>query len=100
MFLGKVVGTVVSTQKDSKLVGGKLLIVQHLTLDLEPAKTFIVAMDSVGAGQGEVVICAAGSSARMTEVTEGLPVDTVILAIVDSLEIGGEIVFRKETDEL
>ena len=99
MFLGKVVGTVVSTQKDPKLAGGKLLIVQHLTLDLEPAKTFVVAMDSVGAGKGELVICAAGSSARMTKMTEGLPVDTVILAIVDSLEIGGEVVFRKEVDE-
>lgn len=100
MFLGRVVGTVVSTQKDPKLVGGKLLIVQHLTIDLQLSKTFVVAMDAVGAGTGEVVICAAGSSARMTEVTEGLPVDTVILAIVDSLEIGGEIVFRKETDEV
>ncbi len=99
MFLGRVVGTVVSTQKDPKLQGGKLLIVQHIGIDLEPSKTHVVAMDSVGAGTGELVVCAAGSSARMTEVTEGLPVDTVILAIVDSLEVGGEIVFRKETDE-
>ncbi|HPO08342.1 MAG TPA: EutN/CcmL family microcompartment protein [bacterium] len=98
MFLGKVVGTVVSTQKDPKLRGGKLLVVQHVTMDLQPSKGFAVAMDSVGAGQGELVICAAGSSARMTEVTEGLPVDTVILGIVDSLEIEGKIVFRKEEE--
>ncbi len=98
MFLGRVVGTVVSTQKDPKLKGGKLLVVQYLTMDLEPAKNFAVAMDAVGAGAGEVVVCATGSSARMTEVTEGLPVDAVILAIVDSLEIEGKIIFRKDAE--
>lgn len=95
MFLGKVVGTVVSTQKDHKLQGLKLLLVQHMTIDMELTKSFTVVADGVGAGRDEVVVCAAGSSARLTEQTEGLPVDSVIMAIVDTLEIEGSIVFDK-----
>ncbi|MGI6454471.1 MAG: EutN/CcmL family microcompartment protein [bacterium] len=95
MILGKVVGTVVSTQKDPKLGGLKMLLVQQLTMELEPTKSFVVVVDSVGAGKDEIVVCCSGSSARLTEVTQNLPVDTVIIAIVDSLEIGGKIVYRK-----
>ncbi|HOJ59592.1 MAG TPA: EutN/CcmL family microcompartment protein [bacterium] len=99
MFLAKVVGTVVATQKDPKLAGLKLLLVQNLTLDLELTKSFVVAADAVGAGTGEVVVCATGSSARLTEVTHNLPVDAVIMAIVDSLEVGGRITYNKMNDE-
>lgn len=98
MFLAKVVGTVVATQKDAKLAGLKLLLVQHLSLDLEPTKTFVVAADSVGSGTGEVVVCATGSSARLTEVTDKLPVDAVVMAIVDTLEIGGTIKYQKHLE--
>jgi microcompartment protein CcmK/EutM len=98
MFLAKVVGSVVSTQKDPKLVGLKLLLVQHLNLDIEPTKSFVVAADSVGAGNGEVVVCATGSSARLTEETEGLPVDAVIMAIVDSMDIHGQIKYDKSQE--
>ncbi len=99
MFLAKVVGTVVATQKDPKLAGLKLLLVQHVSLQLEPTSSFVVAVDSVGAGKGEIVVCATGSSARLTEITEGLPVDAVIMAITDSLELEGEIIYRK-TEEM
>lgn len=95
MFLAKVVGTVVATQKDPKLEGLKLLVTQHLTLEMEPTKTFVVAADAVGAGVGEVVVCATGSSARLTEVTDKLPVDAVIMAIVDTMEVEGNKVYEK-----
>jgi len=99
MFLAKVVGTVVSTQKDPKLVGLKLLLAQQLTLDLQPTSSFVVTADAVGAGKDEIVVCATGSSARLTEVTKNLPVDAVIMAIVDSLEVEGKIVYRKVPEE-
>ena len=96
MTLGKVVGTVVATQKDSGLDGFKLQIVQTLDLpSLEPKASFVVAVDAVGAGDGEVVLCCSGSSARMTSATENRPVDAVIVAIVDAAEIDGEAVYRK-----
>jgi len=89
MQLGKIIGTVVSTQKDEKLVGLKFHIVQFVDMDIKPVGGFVVAVDSVGAGVGEIVLVASGSSARMTKITEGKPVDTVIMAIVDVLEIDG-----------
>ncbi len=96
MTLGKVVGTVVATQKDSGLDGFKLQIVQTLDLpSLEPKASFVVAVDAVGAGDGEVVLCCSGSSARMTSATENRPVDAVIVAIIDAAEIDGEAVYRK-----
>lgn len=98
MFLAKVVGTVVATQKDHKLQGLKLLLVQHLSLDLKPKDNFVVVADAMGAGRGEVVVCAAGSSARLTEITKGLPVDAVIMAIVDSLEVNGTVTYSKNGD--
>jgi ethanolamine utilization protein EutN len=95
MQLGKIVGTVVSTRKDEKLEGLKLLVVQVLGADLKPTGAIVIAVDSVGAGVGEVVLFAAGSSARQTKVTEGKPVDTVIMAIVDILEINGKEIYVK-----
>lgn len=86
----------VATQKDSGLDGFKLQIVQTLDLpSLEPKASFVVAVDAVGAGDGEVVLCCSGSSARMTSATENRPVDAVIVAIVDAAEIEGEAVYRK-----
>jgi microcompartment protein CcmK/EutM len=90
MQLGKIAGTVVSTQKDEKLVGLKFHIVQFVDTNIKPTGNFVIAVDSVGAGVGEVVLTAAGSSARQTEITKDKPVDTVIMAIVDVLEIDGE----------
>lgn len=98
MLLAKVVGTVVSTQKDPKLTGLKLLLCQQLTLEMKPGSSFVVSVDAVGAGIGEVVVCAAGSSARLTELTQGLPVDSVVMAIVDSMDVHGEIVYQKHPE--
>ena len=95
MILGRVVGTVVSTQKDKGLEGYKLLLVQSLGLDMSPKPGYQVAVDSVGAGEGEVVITVSGSSARLTQRTEGKPVDTAIIAVVDSVDVDGERVFSK-----
>ena len=90
MQLGKVVGTVVSTHKDEKLTGLKLQIVEYMRSSGEPTGSIVVAADAVNAGPGEIVLVASGSSARQTPVTEGKPVDCVIMAIVDILEVGGE----------
>jgi microcompartment protein CcmK/EutM len=95
MQLGKVVGTVVSTRKDEKLEGMKLQIVKHVDLGGKFTGGFVIAVDSVGAGVEEIVLTAAGSSARQTELTKDKPVDAIIMAIVDVLEIGGEKRFVK-----
>jgi ethanolamine utilization protein EutN len=95
MNVGKVVGTVVSTRKDEKLVGAKLQIVRQLDLDGAETGAFVVAIDAVGAGAGEVVLYASGSSARQTTITQDRPADAVIMAIVDSIEVGGKIVYTK-----
>jgi len=79
MFLGRVIGTVWSTKKDENLVGAKFLIVRELSLDLKEKERFVVAVDSVGAGEGEVVLVATGSSSRMTSFTKDKPVDAVIM---------------------
>ncbi len=100
MIMARVVGTVVATQKDEKLRSSKLLVVETIdALTLEGKKTYTVAVDAVGAGVGEIVLCASGSSARMTPATENRPVDTVIMAIVDSYDIDGEIMYRKSDSE-
>ncbi len=95
MTLGKVVGTIVATQKDEKLTGGKLLVVQEIDLHGELLERYAVAVDSVGAGMHEVVLVAMGSSARLTDATTDRPVDAVIMAIVDSIEVLGDTVYRK-----
>jgi len=87
MFIGRVIGTVWSTKKDENLVGAKFLIVRELTLDLKEKERFVVAVDSVGAGEGEVVLVATGSSSRMTSFTKDKPVDAVVMGIVDKLDV-------------
>lgn len=87
MQLGRVVGTVWATRKDPKLTGLKFLMVRHLDFDYREKDAHTVAVDSVGAGVGEIVLLVAGSSARLTEATDGTPVDTVIMAIVDKVEL-------------
>lgn len=87
MILGKVIGSVWSTKKDESLVGSKFLIVRQLDLELKELNSFTVAVDSVGAGDGEVVLVATGSSARQTTITKNKPIDSVVMAIVDKLDI-------------
>ena len=95
MLIGKVIGTVVASQKDARLEGLKFQVLQVLDLQGAPSKTYVVAIDAVGAGVGEVVMYASGSSARQTEVTHNKPVDAVIMAIVDSWNVGGDTLYNK-----
>ena len=95
MRLAKVVGTVVATQKDPKLSGGKFLVVEDVDLDGKGRGLHLVAFDAVGAGYGEVVLYAQGSSARQTVQTDGCPVDCTIMAIVDVIETGGQTRYMK-----
>ena len=92
MKLGKVVGTVVATRKDPSLESLKLMVVENLTTTLGKEGGYVVAVDSVGAGVGEVVLYATGSSARLTAVTKDRPVDAVIMGIVDSFDVEGKSV--------
>lgn len=87
MILGRVIGTVWATRKDENLVGAKFLIVRQINLDYSDTKNFVIAVDSVGVGVGEVVLVATGSSARQTTFTKNKPIDAVIMAIVDKLDI-------------
>ena len=95
MELAKVVGTVVSTMKDQKLVGSKLLLVNLISPKGAATNTHIVAVDTVGAGSGEMVLLVRGSSARQAKNMESIPTDTCIIAIVDSLEYKGEMIYQK-----
>ena len=95
MNVGKVIGTVVASRKDPKLEGLKLLLVQTTDVTGSAKGGQVVAVDSVGAGLGEIVLYCAGSSARQTDTTQNRPVDHVIMAIVDEIEAGGETTFRK-----
>lgn len=95
MNLGRVAGTVVSTRKDEKLVGTKLQVVKQIDLKGKETGAFVVAIDAVGAGPGEVVLYASGSSARQTPLTKDRPADAVIMAIVDSIEVDGSILYSK-----
>ncbi len=96
MIACKVVGTVVCTRKDEKLVGSKLQIVQPISMaDQSADGKPLVAIDTVGAGEGEIVLVVSGSSARQTSRTQNTPVDAVIMAIVDSIEMEGKLVYRK-----
>jgi ethanolamine utilization protein EutN len=96
MMICKVVGSIVSTTKAEKLKGKKLLIVQPLDMKtIEDDGKPLVAIDTVGSGVGEVVLLVSGSSARQTEITNGVPVDAAIVGIVDQIEIQGELTFKK-----
>jgi microcompartment protein CcmK/EutM len=93
MFLAKVIGNVVASQKVATMQCRKLLLIMpYITKDGKqvPAGSSIVAVDVVGAGEGEFVMFTQGSSARLTDDTRDLPVDAVIIGIVDSVEIEGK----------
>jgi microcompartment protein CcmK/EutM len=100
MFLARVTGSVVATQKVASMTGHKLLTVEPYRVDehsrdhlVGTGRTF-VAVDTLGAGEGEMVLICQGSSARLTPETEKLPIDTVVIGLVDTVEIGGRVVFR------
>jgi microcompartment protein CcmK/EutM len=96
VLIGKVVGTVIATRKEEELEGIKFLLVRGVDLEGQPTSSLIVAADAVGAGVGEVVLYASGSSARQTRITKDRPVDATIMAIVDQVEVGGKLKYTKE----
>lgn len=99
MILARVVGTVVSTHKSNKLEGIKLLLLDKVDpATMQGKNDYVVAMDAVGAGIGEIVLYVSGSSARLTDVTEGKPSDAAIIAIVDSVDKDGQIVYQKAAE--
>ena len=95
MLIAKVIGTTVSTIKDEKLVGRKLLILRQTDETGEPYGKPYVAVDTVDAGVGDLVLTAHGSSGRQTYLTKASPVDAVIMAVIDHLEVDGDVVYRK-----
>ncbi len=95
MQIARVIGSTVATIKDEKLTGRKLLIVREADESGQPVGKPYVAVDTVDAGSGDLVLVAAGSSARQTNITKDSPVDAVIMAVIDSLEVNGQVTFRK-----
>ncbi|MBW6474554.1 MAG: EutN/CcmL family microcompartment protein [Anaerolineaceae bacterium] len=96
MLIARVIGTTVATIKDEKLHGRKLLIVRQTDETGSPSGKPYVAIDTLDAGIGDLVLTAAGSSARQTTITKDTPVDAVIMAIIDHLEVGGTTTYRQE----
>jgi len=95
MLLGRVAGTLVASRKEETLEGLKFLVVKQIDVDESETGSYVVAADAVGAGVGEVVMYATGSSARQTALTQDRPCDAVVMAIVDQWEIGGDEMYRK-----
>ncbi|MDE0819984.1 MAG: EutN/CcmL family microcompartment protein [Opitutales bacterium] len=100
MYLGKVIGSVVSTKKEESMKGRKLLMVRPMLVDPEdpsrfkPGNNTIVAIDTLGAGEDELVMFAQGSSARQVEGLKSIPVDAAIVGLVDSVTIQGTKTFE------
>ena len=95
MYLGKVVGTLVATRKEPTLDGLKFLVLRQLDVEGQETGNYRVAADAVGAGLDEVVLYATGSAARQTHYTHERPCDGVIMAIVDQLEVDGDLKYDK-----
>ncbi len=95
MLLGRVAGTVVSSRKEGTLEGLKFLVVKQLDVDDSETGSYVVAADAVGAGVGEVVMYATGSSARQTVMTQDRPCDAVVMTIVDTWEVRGDVKYVK-----
>lgn len=96
MLIARVVGTAISTIKDPKIKGSKLLVLKQTDQTGKEIGKSFVAVDLVDAGEGELVLTGHGSSARQTFLTKDCPVDAVVMAVIDHLEVDGEVVFRKE----
>ena len=87
MIFAKVIGTIVSSQKDENLRGKKMLLCKEVDHEGKPLDTYHVAVDAVKAGEGSFVLLTYGSAARMTDVTKSAPIDAVVMAIIDDLQI-------------
>jgi ethanolamine utilization protein EutN len=103
MFIAQVTGSVVASQKIASVGGKKLLLVNAMTIEgdkdpkLKPSGRVAVAIDTVGAGEGEYVLVTQGSSARLTDMTRDVPTDAVITGIIDAIQIGNCELFKKES---
>jgi microcompartment protein CcmK/EutM len=96
VLIGKVIGTVIATKKDPELEGLKLLLIKGADLDGATNGPLLVAADAIGAGMGELILYAAGSSARQTVQTKDRPVDHVVMAIIDQIEVDGSVRWSKD----
>jgi microcompartment protein CcmK/EutM len=105
MFVAKVTGSLVATQKVNSMVGHKLLVVEPYRVDAQDRSRLVstgrtfVAVDTVGAGEGEYVLITQGSSARLTPETKNLPIDTVIVGLIDTVHVDHTCVFRREDEQ-
>jgi microcompartment protein CcmK/EutM len=100
MLLAKVTGSIVATRKESSMDGLKFLLLNQLDGAGKETGASLVAVDAVGAGVGEVVMYASGSSARQTLETENRPCDAVIMAIVDQWDVNGKVQYRKQENRV
>src|SRR6266849_1049122 len=100
MFIGRITGSLVSTQKVESMIGQKLLVVEPLRLDekdassLKPTGRTFITVDPLGCGEGQVVLCVQGSSARFTPETKTLPIDCTVIGIVDQVQVGSAMIFN------
>lgn len=100
MLIARVRGTVVSTHKSPSMEGLRLLLLEKIDpVGLAGKGDFVVAMDSVGANEGEIVFYVTGSSARLTEATKGRPTDATVIAVVDAIEKDGAYTYEKARSE-
>ncbi len=101
MFIGKVSGSVVSTQKIDTVVGSKLLLIKAMTVkgdspgEIADTGRVAVAIDTLGAGEGDLVLVTQGSSARLTESTKKMPTDAVVVGIIDEIQAGSKEIYKK-----
>lgn len=98
MKFARVIGNVVATRKEERVEGKTLLLVQPLNIDFQPSEAPSVAIDAVGAGEGDMVLLVSGSSARQTAATQNQPCDLAVMAIVDTVDRCGEVIYSKAQD--
>lgn len=104
MFVARVTGSLVSTQKLDSMVGYKLLLVEPYRLETDQRRTLVttgrtfVAVDLLGAGEGDLVLIAQGSSARLTPETKTMPIDTLIVGLIDHVHVGDLCVYERDAE--
>ena len=101
MFIARVRGNVVTTQKVAKMTGKKLLLVEPMRVDeagksISPTGRSLVAVDSIGGGTDDLVLVTQGSSARLTEATSDAPIDCVVIGIIDSVSMPAGLIYKKD----
>src|SRR5262245_55423043 len=98
MVIGEIIGTVVAARKTDNMEGLPLRIVRRLTTDAAPTDSYVVAVDVVGASEGELVMLTSGSAARNTHLTDAHPVDAIIIAIVDTWQVEGSVKYDRSQE--